>query len=73
MKMKSIAFMMLILLMVTAGCTKTDKKITVASKPHTEQYILAEIISQLIENNTDIKVESKEGEGTEFIVQFPVV
>ena len=63
MKMKSIALMLLILLMVTAGCTKTEKKITVASKPHTEQYILAEIISQLIENKTDIKVERKLGIG----------
>ena len=59
MKTKSIALILLVMLMVTAGCTKTEKKITVASKPHTEQYILAEIISQLIENKTDLNCNNK--------------
>ncbi|WP_319402025.1 glycine betaine ABC transporter substrate-binding protein [uncultured Anaeromusa sp.] len=63
MKTQSIVFMLLVMLMVTAGCAKTEMKVTVASKPHTEQYILAEIISQLIENKTDIKVERKMGIG----------
>ena len=40
-----------------------DKTITVASKPTSEQFILGEIISQEIENNSDIKVIRKFGIG----------
>jgi len=40
-----------------------NKELVVASKPTAEQYILGEIISQLIENNTDIKVKRKFGIG----------
>ncbi|KIA90559.1 ABC transporter permease/substrate-binding protein [Kaistella jeonii] len=39
------------------------KTIVVASKPTSEQFILGEIISQEIENNTDIKVVRKFGIG----------
>jgi glycine betaine/choline ABC-type transport system substrate-binding protein len=39
------------------------KDIVVASKPTAEQYILGEIISQLVENNTDIHVIRKFGIG----------
>lgn len=45
------------------GCSKQGKTVVVASKPHTEQYLLAEIVSQLIEGNSDIKVEKKLGIG----------
>lgn len=41
----------------------SEKKIVVASKPTAEQYILGEIISQLIENKTDIQVVRKFGIG----------
>jgi len=41
----------------------SEKKIVVASKPTAEQYILGEIISQLIENKTDIQVIRKFGIG----------
>lgn len=51
------------LLIGTAGCTKEEKKVVVASKPHSEQYILAEMITQLIEAHTDITVEKKLGIG----------
>jgi osmoprotectant transport system permease protein len=40
-----------------------EKEIVVASKPTAEQYVLGEIISQMIENNTDIHVIRKFGIG----------
>lgn len=40
-----------------------DRVITVASKPMSEQYILGEIMSQLIENQTDINVIRQFGIG----------
>ena len=43
--------------------TQNSETITVASKPTSEQFILGEIISQTIENNTDIKVIRKFGIG----------
>lgn len=43
--------------------SENGKTIIVASKPTSEQFILGEIISQLIENNTDIKVVRKFGIG----------
>ncbi|MBO3444519.1 ABC transporter permease/substrate-binding protein [Clostridium sp. CCUG 7971] len=42
---------------------KKDKKIVIASKPMTEQYILTEMLAQLIEEKTDINVEIKKGIG----------
>jgi glycine betaine/choline ABC-type transport system substrate-binding protein len=52
------------LLVGVFGCAATEeKKVVVASKPHSEQYILAEMITLLIENGTDIKVEKKLGIG----------
>lgn len=39
----------------------TDKKVIIGSKPMAEQYILVEILSQLIEEQTDIDVEEKFG------------
>jgi glycine betaine/choline ABC-type transport system substrate-binding protein len=53
--------MMLVISLV--GCGQPERKVVVASKPHTEQYILAEMLTQLIEANTDIKVEKKLGIG----------
>ena len=43
--------------------SKNSETIIVASKPTSEQFILGEIISQTIENNTDIKVIRKFGIG----------
>lgn len=45
------------------GCESKTKKVVIASKPMTEQYILAEMLTQLIEENTDIEVEQKLGIG----------
>ena len=53
----------LIMIISLVGCESKTKKVVVASKPMTEQYILAEIITELIESNTDIKVEKKLGIG----------
>jgi len=53
----------LCLLVLAVGCKKDEKKIVIASKPMTEQFILVEMISQLIEENTDITVEMKLGIG----------
>ena len=43
--------------------SNNSKTIVVASKPTSEQFILGEIISQQIENNTDIKIIRKFGIG----------
>lgn len=60
----------LILLVVVAGfilvsrpANTSGRQVVVASKPTAEQYILGEIISQLIENKTDIQVVRKFGIG----------
>lgn len=52
-----------ILLTLTACSSEDPKTVVIASKPHSEQYILAEMLSLLIENHTDIKVEKKLGIG----------
>lgn len=52
-----------ILLAGFAGCSNGERKIVLASKPMTEQYIITEILKQLIEKETDIKVELKSGIG----------
>lgn len=53
----------LIMTVSLVGCGSKPKKIVVASKPMTEQYVLAEMITYLIEEKTDIKVEKKLGIG----------
>ena len=59
-----VSILALLLAVVVAGCAGgAKKKVVVASKPHTEQYILAEMIAQLIEKHSDIKVERKLGIG----------
>lgn len=45
---------------VLAGCSFSGgKKVTVGSKDFTESIVLGEMVAQLIEGNTDIKVERK--------------
>lgn len=46
-----------------AGCGKEKEPVRIASKPMTEQYILTEIIGQLIENDLDVPVEIIKGIG----------
>lgn len=59
----SIGLLCIVMIFSITGCKKSIKKVVVASKPVTEQYILAEMISQLIEADTDIKVDKKLGIG----------
>lgn len=61
-KTLGLGLLCMVLIMMT-GCTQEEKKVVVASKPHSEQYILAEMITQLIEAHTDIIVEKKLGIG----------
>lgn len=69
---KIIMILLAISLFTLAGCTSTDDtlekeeysgKIVIAGKPMTEQYILVEILTQLIEAKTDLEVEQKQGIG----------
>lgn len=50
-------------LIIPRALNTTNNNIVVATKPMAEQYILGEIISQLIEKNTAIKVTRKFGIG----------
>ncbi len=65
---KALALLAVLALTVTvfAGCT-SGKKVVIGSKDFTENKILAEIMAQLIENNTDIKVERKINMGGTFV------
>lgn len=58
-----ITLALLILVTSIAGCSNQKKELTIASKPMTEQYILAEIVTQIIERDTDIEVIQKLGIG----------
>lgn len=49
--------------LLLSGCAPQEKKITIASKPFAESYILAEMLIYLVERDTDIAVEYKEGIG----------
>lgn len=48
---------------ISMGCKKQSKKVVIASKPMTEQFIIAEMLKALIENETDIMVVHKQGIG----------
>ena len=75
MKKISAALMVLALIVSLTACggKKTEsrdsskggeeKKVVLASKPMTEQFIIAEMLIALIEQETDIQVEHKEGIG----------
>ena len=58
-----LGLVLLLLIALLAGCQTEEKKVVIASKPHSEQYILAEMLTQLIETHTDITVEKKLGIG----------
>ncbi len=68
MSKKLLAIMVVCVAVILSGCSKSDeadaeKKVVLASKPMTEQYILGEILTELIEKNSDIKVEKNFGIG----------
>ena len=50
-----------------AGCSGGGKTIVVGSKNFTENIVLGEIIAQMIEKNTDLKVERKLNMGGTFV------
>ncbi len=58
-----LGLVLVLLVALLAGCQTEEKKVVIASKPHSEQYILAEMLTQLIETHTDITVEQKLGIG----------
>jgi len=62
MKKVVLSLLITLTLFTLAGCgRKAD--ITIASKPMTEQFILAEMLIMLIENETDLTVRHEEGIG----------
>lgn len=71
--LKKVAACLLAVVMTVsaAGCGSEKKEtgkgttgtIKIATKPMTEQYILGEMLKQLIENKTDYKVEVTKGIG----------
>lgn len=62
MKKKIILLLLVCLVLGFSACGKKEP-IKIASKPMTEQYILTEIIAQLIEAETDYDVEITKGVG----------
>jgi glycine betaine/choline ABC-type transport system substrate-binding protein len=61
---KAIVLMSLVVMLLSiVGCSQEEKKVVIASKPMTEQYIIVEMLTYLIEENTDITVEQKLGIG----------
>ncbi len=63
--MKKIISILIIVItiFIMVGCQNQEKKVIIASKPMAESYIIAEMLGQLIEANSDIKVEYKTGIG----------
>lgn len=56
----SIIIVLVALMMLISGCAPKDEKtIVIATKPPTEQLILGEMLSILIEAKTDIKVDKR--------------
>lgn len=45
------------------GCKPKENRIRIATKPMTEQFILGEMLRQMIETNTSLKVEMTKGIG----------
>ncbi len=60
---KLISILVTIILMVSIVSCSKDDSITIASKPMTEQFIIAEMMFALIEQETDLTVEYKAGIG----------
>lgn len=62
MKKGIVSLLLVCMVLSMVGCGKKET-IKIASKPMTEQYILTEIIAQLIEAETDYKTEITKGVG----------
>ena len=62
--LKKVFVLFLVVAMMSGLCGCGEKKVIhIASKPMTEQYILTEIIAQLIEAETDYETEITKGVG----------
>lgn len=62
--MRNITLCCFMVFFLFAGCAKkTDQEIVIASKPVTEQFILAEMLTLLIEEHTDLTVKQSLGIG----------
>lgn len=61
---KKISILILFTLIISlGGCSKKKETIKIATKPMTEQFILGEMLSLLIEENTSLNVEITKGVG----------
>lgn len=60
---KKITLLLLVSLVLGFSACGKKEPVKIASKPMTEQYILTEIIAQLIESETDYEVEITKGVG----------
>ncbi len=59
---KTIIILLILGLIITAGCQNTsDDTIVIASKPMSEQFIIVEMMTALVEENTDIRVDQRMG------------
>lgn len=52
-----------IVIITSIGCSDKKSQVVIASKPMTEQYIIAEMLTYLIEENSDLEVVKKLGIG----------
>ena len=60
---KVLSIVMVAILVLSLAACSEEKSIVLASKPMTEQFIIAEMLIALIEQDTDIAVEHKAGIG----------
>ena len=63
MKKAIVVICLLLILLSMVGCSQKEELVVIAGKPMTEQYIIVEMLTYLIEENTDISVEQKMGIG----------
>ncbi|NLY82972.1 MAG: glycine/betaine ABC transporter substrate-binding protein [Clostridiales bacterium] len=63
MKRRFLLIMLVVVLALSMAACSQEKTITIASKPMTEQFVIAEMLTVLIEQETDITVEHKAGVG----------
>lgn len=62
-KLTGVMLLLLAAVMAFSGCGRNGNTIRMATKPMTEQFILASMMKTLIEQETELKVEVTEGVG----------
>ena len=65
---KMMALGMSMAMLVGATACSPQEKLVIGGKEYTEQRILVHLISELIEDRTDIQVERKDGLGGTLVV-----